>query len=617
MKETKNSKPAPYSKTDEQEILAIDTFKRLVDHKQVKLDVKERDKYPNIDGYIELVDENLVPIGKLEVQIRKLPDSSGTNRKIQCPTSLVAYSEEATCNPVLLIGVNVEQNKAYWVHITKDIIKLKNGNTQKSKVVSFPASNIIDGKNTKYIAEWRNITESYKTKMQGYNEIKESYEKLRVHANPVLGVDKKDFQDIHIFLDEINDLLENKFSIVKKRYYPTAWKIGLAYYEYEDDSVTYTLYPIPFSKNDVQIKEINKTLHEELKREGLGFTGHFTENPFRRRPKEYAIEIVESKTLEILEHRLLDHKGNEFLAKEYIFAFIDHFSRQLGLDIKDSYSISEIEEAFFCYLPIWVDEAIKFMVKVQRNRVRKYADCLYRRPYFDPDTLIVQIMANERKRIGDLVRKRIDQKSPIPRIPLGNRKFPLRIFYEFLSFLKSKGIEKVDRVYLPRDYSRLQKTGGLIYNFFSPAAVEKNLEIFFDNLETAYNDMVLQNFPEIAEKLPLFGNASLIIVVYNVKEKYEAPRDLPTIQFLHLSSRDGGGLKIQIYKKGAPNAPNISCESVCVGESIKLHGKKYRLTSCSKGVLDFIYDDLPMFNFVYDILEENLKTYFEILKKSS
>ena len=172
-------------------------------------------------------------------------------------------------------------------------------------------------------------------------------------------------------------------------------------------------------------------------------------------------------------------------------------------------------------------------------------------------------------------------------------------------------------MYLPRDYSRLQKTGGLIYNFFSPAAVEKNLEIFFDNLETAYNDMVLQNFPEIAEKLPLFGNASLIIVVYNVKEKYEAPRDLPTIQFLHLSSRDGGGLKIQIYKKGAPNAPNKSCESVCVGESIKLHGKKYRLTSCSKGVLDFIYDDLPMFNFVYDILEENLKTYFEILKKSS
>ena len=614
MKETENRKPARYGKTDEQETLAVDTFRKLVDHKQVKLDIKERDKYPNIDGYIELVDENLVPIGKLEVQIRKLSDSLRTNRKIQCPHSLVAYSERSTCNPVLLIGVDVEQNRAYWIHVTKENVKIEKWSTQKSQVVSFQAHNVIDGKDAKYIAEWKNITETYKTKMQEYNEVKESYEELRVHANPVLGIDNKDFQDIHIFLDEINGLLDDKFSIVKKRYYPTAWKIGLAYSRYADDSVTYTLYPIPLSKNDVQIKEIDKTLREQLKDKGLGFTGHNMENPFRRRPKEYAIEIVERKTLEILEHRLLNHKGNEFLAREYIFACVDHFSQQMGLDKKDSYFIGEIEEAFFYYLPIWVDEAVKFMVKVQRNVVKKYADCLYGRPYFDPDTLIVQIMADERKRIDDLVRKRVAQKSSIPRIPLGNRRFPLGIFYEFLSFLKSKGIEKVDKVYSPKDYSRLQKTGGYIYNLLSPAAVEKNLEIFFDNLETAYDDIVLQNFPEITEQLHIFGDASLIIVVFNVKEKYE-PRDLPTIQFFHLNRKNGDGLRIEIYKEGEPNAPNISYGTVRVGESIELNGKKYRLICCSKGVFDFIYEDLPMFNFVYHILEENIKTYFEILKR--
>jgi hypothetical protein len=105
-------RPAPYSNTDEQETLAVDIFKGIVDHKQVKLDVKERDKYPNIDGYIEIVDEKRLPIGKLEVQIRKLPEYHGATPKLQCPTSLFAYSR-ITNNPVLLVGVDVSQRKAF------------------------------------------------------------------------------------------------------------------------------------------------------------------------------------------------------------------------------------------------------------------------------------------------------------------------------------------------------------------------------------------------------------------------------------------------------------------------------------------------------------------------
>jgi len=35
----------------------------------------------------------------------------------------------------------------------------------------------------------------------------------------------------------------------------------------------------------------------------------------------------------------------------------------------------------------------------------------------------------------------------------------------------------------------------------------------------------------------------------------------------------------------------------------------------SKGILEFIYDDLPMFNFIYKILDKNLRRYFADLKK--
>jgi len=612
--ERKIQKPAPYSRTDEQETLAIATFKKLVDHGQVKTDLKERDKYPNIDGYIELVDRHQVPVGKLEAQIRKLPDDSGTVPKLQCPISLVSYSKKATCNPVLLIGVDVKQNRAYWIHVTEGLVgELIERTDQKTKAVSFPINNIVDGKDTKYIIEWRNIAEAYQRKMQEYDIWKDSYEKLFEKSNPALGIDRRDFQEMHVFLDEVNELLDKRLPIVKKRFYPTAWKIGLAYHEYENSLVSYTLYPIPADKNDVQIKEIDETLREQLKNEGLGFTAHYVENPIKVRPKEYATEIIESKAQKIVENRLLNHGGNEFLAREFIFAFIDHFSHQIGLDKKDSYSISEFEEAFLHYLPIWVDEAVKFMVKVQRNGVKKYTDCLFRRPYFDPDTLIVQIMGDERKRIEQRVAERIDRRSPIPSIPLGNAEFPFGILYEFFSFLKSKGVSEIHRVYLPRDYSRLSERGGWIWNLFSPAAVKRNLETFFDNLPKVYDDTVLQNFPEIAEELPLFGDASLVIVVFDVKEKYGSSRDSPNIQFFYLANENQESLEIKIYRKAEMKVHNVLHEEL--GNSVGFDGKKYKLISMSTGILDFIYDDIPMFSFVYETLRRNLERYFSGLRK--
>ena len=155
-------RPAPYSNTDEPETLATDIFERLLDHEKVKADIKKRDKYPNIDGYLDLVDEKRIPIGKLEVQIRKLPGNYTSNPKIQCELSLFSYSEAVTCNPVLLIGVDTTQEKAYWVHIAGVLISdLAKKEGQKTKIILFPNKNIIEGEDTRYIEEWKNIGTSH------------------------------------------------------------------------------------------------------------------------------------------------------------------------------------------------------------------------------------------------------------------------------------------------------------------------------------------------------------------------------------------------------------------------------------------------------------------------
>lgn len=605
------SSPASYSATDEQETLAIDTFKNLVDHKRVRMDIKERDKYPNIDGYMELVDDNRSPIGKLEVQIKKL---RGEDPKLQCPLSLFDYSE-ITCNPVLLIGVDTVLKKAYWIHVTTDFVGGKSiGGDQKTLVISFPSGNAVSEKDDSYVGEWRKIVETYKNRMREYPLLENLYKELSKKSNPVLGAESFEFLEMHMFLDEVNDLLDKKLRIVKQIFYSDAWKIGLAYNNYESNTVTYTLYPIPLRKNDVQIKKLDDALQKQLQEEGLTFRGYYRENPIKSRPQEHAVEIVEYDTLRALEYRLL-RLGNEFLAREFIFAFIDRFALEMGLDEKDTYALTDVGRAFYQYLPIWVEETIRFMVKVRRNGVLSPYQLSYGRSYFDPDSLVCQIMEKEREQIQQTVIKRVMQGDRSVSLFLGNDKFSFRIFKESLHFLRSRQYEEIERPYLRKDYSRLKDGGGWIWNVFSPEVVETNLKTFFENMPKAYADLVSFNFPELAKEVPLFGGASLVIVLFDLKESYTAFRDSPTMELFHLVNQCDNDIEVELHKKGSGQIPPcLSFDSI--GRDLEIRGRKYRMISASSSILDFIYEDLPMFGFVYDELITNLKKYFSSLRKA-
>lgn len=596
MKKEKAIGPAPYSPTDGAENLAVATFVTLLDNEKVKADIKTRDKFPNIDGYLELVDETLQPIGKIETQVRKLPKN---DPKISVKTTFFSYCEES-CLPVILVGVDTKNKKAYWRYIDKNFtreLKIREG--QKSKIVHFPKENIIDGQNTEYSLLWKSIIKSHKMKLKEYDELKNSYDILARRSNPALGLVKNEFQNIHLFLDELNKLLNNEFVIVKKRYYLDAWSIGMAYYKYEGSRISYTFYPIPINKNDVQIKEVNEELHRQLEEEGLGFTAHYTENPVEIRPKEYAREIIQSNTLRLLENRLLEHQGNLFLAKEFIIGFIDKFYLQLGLKKKEEYTLEEVEKAFFHYLPIWVDEAIDIIVNTGRNSRNRPEDCLHRDnagrilPYFDPDDWTWMIMSDELDTIKHNVIKRLNQgEIDVSRLLLGNDRFPFGIFTELFYFLKNQGVKEIERVYISKDSS-------WVWYSPSPEAVEKNLKIFFENLPHVYYDLLSQNFPLLKDKLPPFGGATKILIVFDVN-----------IQIFYLKSKEEEDIKIEIFPKSENRVPDIF--SIDFEKGVKFDGRKYDMISASTKALSFIYEELPMFNYVYKMLDDSLKTYFAV-----
>jgi hypothetical protein len=64
--------PAPYPPSDEAEHDAIDILEYILD-RRVKSHIGSRDKTPNHDGYLELINENEEPIGRINVQVKNSP----------------------------------------------------------------------------------------------------------------------------------------------------------------------------------------------------------------------------------------------------------------------------------------------------------------------------------------------------------------------------------------------------------------------------------------------------------------------------------------------------------------------------------------------------------------
>lgn len=67
--------PAGYSPSSTQELDSKTVFEGMINTKRVKPYLKENDKTPNFDGYLELTNANGIPTAKIDVQLKTLPEN--------------------------------------------------------------------------------------------------------------------------------------------------------------------------------------------------------------------------------------------------------------------------------------------------------------------------------------------------------------------------------------------------------------------------------------------------------------------------------------------------------------------------------------------------------------
>ncbi|MBP1909076.1 DUF4365 domain-containing protein [Methanolobus bombayensis] len=583
--------PAAYPLTSTSEMEANAIFRAIIPTKYVKVYLNEMDKVPNYDGYLEITNDNQVPFGKIEVQMKKLSERNLDNPKYQCDLKFLSYCENSIL-PVFLIVVDTTNNLAYWKWIDLDFLRQLTPSIEaKSININIPKENIIIEGNHEYLTKWIEIIKDYQKRVSDYNDLQRTHELLVANSEPLLNSENEEFKNIHVFLDRLNFQYDTYLNTIKKIHYPNCWKLGLAYKGYEDHSIIYLLYPININKNDLQIRKFSADFANKLDENGLSSTMSMLciENPIRSRPKEYADELVIKKTKELIRNKALD-LNHLYLAEELFFSFVDRYHKYLGLEIKDEYEIDEINFGLSSYFPLFIEESAK---KIDLD--------MSSNPVIDIDLLISQLNNEALQQIETNVKTRIaeEQYSDVPFF-VTNRTYSMRRLYGIVDYIRGLERKTIQRIYAPADFSRLKEKDNDIWNAYSAEDIHTNVELLYKQSIEIYNSILGDLFPLLVQSMRLFKNYDRLIVVIDRKK---SSTSRPTVTSYYLQNENIDEQLVDVFLQEQDENPFKSLkEAREMKDNTIIDGQKYKILTFSHGFVPYIFEPLPMYNYICDLL---------------
>lgn len=356
--------PAAYPQTDTAEFRAVTIFCERIDSNIVKAEVQTRDKTPNTDGTLTLVDSRRLPIGKFEVQVKAI----GNDRtSYSCPTSLVAYSRICFA-PVLLVCVDVEGGNVYWKHIHHSMPEYKP--EQQTFTIHFDQQADAITDSHQYIQMWKVIVQQYQALFKGAHTLRTEI----LHELSLSGIPSDLVGAFQLYVDTINTGLDSEFAVLKPVLFPNVWKFGVALFDHDNESVTFREYAVERCSNGPLLVQVPKGL--KFDKEGDTARGATSISQFSidglneglatktigrsdlLRPELMAKDFLYEVYRTGFQNRLF-RLGGKMLCEETIFAFTDRFGVAMGLQADSTLTLDDVAYGATAFLPAWYELALK------------------------------------------------------------------------------------------------------------------------------------------------------------------------------------------------------------------------------------------------------------------
>ncbi|TGN13315.1 DUF4365 domain-containing protein [Leptospira bandrabouensis] len=581
------NKPSPYAQTDFQEDESIHIFKSSIDRKRIKTDIKSRDKYPNFDGYIEVVDDDQCSIGKFELQVKTIKNSTGT---FYCKPELINYSEITTL-PILLILVKIDQKKTYWKHLIRENAIL----TEEEKSYKFIITDedlIQENKN--YIFDWITILNDYQQRILNYKSI-ESMIVFNEFTTPPINTNKEQIEFYQLFVDQLNNGIERTFPFLKKYKFTDVWKLGVAIQKY-NNGTSFGIFAIPNGKTDLLIKEINTKKRINPFDNNHRFLQFFSSIEKESNYLSLSNRFLKNYLLDVIKNRAFFFKNLD-LATECVFSFVQQYHFILGIKKSNKYDLRKIKHRLSFYFPIWISVALDTI---------EYPPHI---PHIDISLFTLNRTEEINKKTRNIVKNRINYKLK-DSLLFHSEDTNLFHVQQSLNLLINNNINEISSPFPAPNYTLIKKNKGFYpWELYTKSDIKKTIESFYSKIFYIINDFCIDNnFP--AEFLIKIKNSYKFIVVAQINKNLNQPGGIE-ITLFHvetLQETNPCGDIIFLYDLDFIKK-NYSYEWFESG--FELGGNKYKLNSWQSSIDIGIFHRKPYYDFLYKYLESQASEFFK------
>jgi len=329
-----DAKPAAYSNTDAAELNAVELVSSKLDNKRFKKDIAVRDKVPNTDGQIEIVDDERVPLGKIEVQVRKLKDKS---KSYPCPKSLFAYAKIIT-TPVILFLADVEGDRVFWKHINPMLLQEADP-TRDTITLKLATQDLLEEGNN-YYDQWLSMIGDYQSRILNFP----SLVNVRKQQEILDKTPKAKIVYYQKMIETLNRELSLNFNGIKQTFFGDIYQLAVGVHESPESTIGYSLYRVPHGDVTPSIFGVphdplgGKISHPQLVVSGvrtLSADGH-----------DAAMGVIEDFVGKFIRRNRL-YFLSERTVQELIFEFLGNYYRFFGFDSSaESYDVEDLRKRY-------------------------------------------------------------------------------------------------------------------------------------------------------------------------------------------------------------------------------------------------------------------------------
>lgn len=542
------------------EISSIHFIEELLIGK-VNLLLSSNDKTPNIDGYIELLDETNRICGKIAVQVKTVNGSDEGKKKFPCPTSLFGYADNTT-DIVFLFAVDHANKWVLCKHISRSLIKQYSAkSSQDSVTIHFSDEEVITSSNVEiFLSTLKKVCNNAKQLFFYSESILEENKQLKskiMELNPTyINLSSSDIKEIQTFFECYNNLLDNEFLVVKEAIFRDVWKRGIAISVYTDSSVEYSLFNIKEGELLNPIVQIPKF---NIFDKAHSFKYDFAQiscarNLIKENPRGLALSLIKGHLEKFLKGKAVIPASVSFL-KEYAYDYISEVKSRMSKSNVDFYNI---------------DRLIGYLEE-------KYPNI---------------------------------QERNITLVLNGRRHIYINTIYNALCFLRDNGETHLESPYpLQSSFSRSHNSPDVC----NANAFEK-CKIVLETAIKEYQHFIYTRLPQLAHKLDLFQDNNLIIGTF----LYSTDPFNTSVQLSFFKSDNQSDSKILLFEDMNNRSEILKDLDITLwcpfydNREVYYQGQKFNwVSSQNLNARDVVFGKYNAITLFYKFLEDKFRGYFK------